>query len=238
MNYSISLLFRLSLASAILLTASVLYAQTPETKTPPVAPAKTPVKSQAALIGGPEHEAEILGVRVGMTVPAALEAVFVNAKRKPGQERPDAKRNEGKDNKDVRVLYKDLEAGELQIVFAQGQYVKEVILTYKKTKTADDLKLAQSGSIDVQGIRDSVDGIVEQGGIYDDRYTIGYTNDRKEQKLWWRDEKTSQDYRVRVRFMTAKFAPGTTTIANKTITAKIVSITPGDEAKFAQAFSK
>lgn len=229
-------LIRLSLVAPLLwCAATALYAQTPENKTPPAVPAKSPAKSQAALIGGPEHEAEILGVRLGMTVPAALEAVFVNAKRKTGQERPDAKRNEGKDNKDVRVLYKDLEAGELQIVFAQGQYVKEIVLTYKKPKTADDLRLAQSGSINVQSTRDSIDGVVQQGGIYDDRYTIGFTSDRKEQKLWWRDEKTPQDFRVRVRFMTAKFAPNSVTIANKTIVSKIVSITPGDESKFAAA---
>src|SRR4051812_8507208 len=99
-----------------------------------------------------EHDAEILGVRIGMDVPTALEAVFVNAKRKPGEERPDAKRNEGSD---VRVIYKKLAQGELQIVFAEGKWVKEVVLTYAAPPTYDDLRLAPTGSIAGAGTSDS-----------------------------------------------------------------------------------
>src|SRR3954471_22967838 len=86
-----------------------------------------PAAARAQTSAPSEHDAEILGVRVGMDVPTALQAVFVNAKRKPGEERPDAKRNEGKD---VRVLYKKLPQGELQILFAEGKWVKEVVLNY------------------------------------------------------------------------------------------------------------
>ena len=71
-------------------------------------------------IGGKEHDDNILGVKIGMTVPQALEAVFVNANRKPAQEKPDVMRQEGSDKKDIRVLYNDLKIGKLQIVFAQG----------------------------------------------------------------------------------------------------------------------
>ena len=108
-----------------------------------------------------EHDAEILGVRVGMDVPTALEAVFVNAKRKPGEERPDAKRNEGKD---VRVVYKKLPQGELQIVFADGKWVKEITLAYATKPYFADLHLAPTGSIAVVGIKDRIDSVIEYGG--------------------------------------------------------------------------
>jgi len=49
-------------------------------------------KREANSIGGREHNAEILGVKIGMDVPTALEAVFVNANRQVGQEKPDSKR--------------------------------------------------------------------------------------------------------------------------------------------------
>ncbi|MBA2737638.1 MAG: hypothetical protein H0U50_12730, partial [Pyrinomonadaceae bacterium] len=102
---------------------------------------------KAASIGGKEHEAEILGVKIGMNVPTALEAVFVNANRKAGQEKPDAQRKEGKDKKDIRVVYKDLPQGELQIVFADGKFVKEVALKYAKPPGIDDLRLPYTGFI-------------------------------------------------------------------------------------------
>src|SRR5215218_5051925 len=117
-----------------------------------------------------EHDAEVLGVRIGMDVPTALEAVFVNAKRKPGEERPDAKRAEGKD---VRVVYKKLPQGELQIVFAEGKWVREVVLTYAAKPYFADLHLAPTGSIAVVGIKDKLDSVMEYGGRYDDRYSIG-----------------------------------------------------------------
>lgn len=98
-------------------------------------------------IGGKEHEANILGVTIGMDVPTALQTVFVNANRQPGQERPDAKRNEGKDKKDIRVVYKNLPQGELQILFADGKFVKEMVLVYSKPLLLDDLRLPFTGSL-------------------------------------------------------------------------------------------
>ena len=98
-------------------------------------------------IGGKEHDANILGVTIGMDVPTTLQTVFVNANRKPGQEKPDAKKNEGKDNKDIRVLYKDLPEGELQILFADGKFVKGIVLTYANPPLIDDLRLPFTSSL-------------------------------------------------------------------------------------------
>ena len=105
-------------------------------------------RAQSKSIGGKEHADNILGVRIGMDVPTALETVFRNAKRKPGQEKPDAKRNEGKDKKDVRVLYKTLKAGSLEIVFANGQWVKEISLVYAGPIPIDDLRLPYSSDLE------------------------------------------------------------------------------------------
>jgi len=193
---------------------------------PFVARAQTPAPPQS------EHDAEILGVRIGMDVPTALEAVFVNAKRKPGEERPDAKRNEGRD---VRVVYKKLPAGELQIVFAEGKWVREVVLTYAAKPYFADLRLAPTGSIAVVGIKDRYDSHLEYGGRYDDRYSIGYTSDRKLERFWWRDEPTPAGYRVRVGFVSERLVDGQ--LAAKTVARKIVGVTPGDEEKFKSAMS-
>ena len=114
------------------------------------------VAAQAVL---KEHEDNIYGVKIGMDVPTALKAVFVNANRKPGQEKPDAKRTEGKDSKNIRVLYK-LEKGELQIVFAQGKVVREILFKYAKYLRRDDLRLIPNGNI----------GNVLDGQRYDDRF--------------------------------------------------------------------
>jgi hypothetical protein len=187
-------------------------------------------RAQTAAPG--EHDAEILGVRVGMDVPTALEAVFVNAKRKPGEERPDAKRSEGKD---VRVVYKKLAAGELQIVFAEGKWVREVVLTYAAKPYFADLRLAPTGSIAVVGIKDRIDSVIEYGGRYDDRYSIGYTSDRKLERFWWRDEPTPAGYRVRVGFVSERLVDGQ--LAAKTVARKTVGVTPGDEEKFKSAMS-
>src|SRR5688500_13703914 len=189
-----------------------------------------PARAQTPAPG--EHDAEILGVRVGMDVPAALEAVFVNAERRPGEERPDAKRNEGKD---VRVIYKKLAAGELQIVFAEGKWVREVVLTYAAKPYFADLRLAPTGSIAVVGIRDKLDSVIEYGGRYDDRYSIGYTSDRKLERFWWRDEPTPAGYRVRVGFVSERLVDGQ--LAAKTVARKLVGVTPGDEEKFKSAMS-
>ena len=98
-------------------------------------------------IGGKEHEANIYGVTIGMDVATALEAVFINANRQPGQEKPDAKKMEGKNNKDIRVVYKNLPQGELQIVFADGKFVREMVLIYSKPPLVDDLRLSYTGSL-------------------------------------------------------------------------------------------
>jgi hypothetical protein len=180
-----------------------------------------------------EHDAEVLGVRVGMDVPAALEAVFVNAKRKPGEERPDAKRNEGKD---VRVLYRKLAAGELQIVFAEGKWVREVVLTYAAPPSYEDLSLAPTGSMGGAGTSDTAAGSLVMGRKYDDRYQIGYTSDRKLERFWWRDEPTPAGYRVRVGFVSERLAGGGQ-LGAKTLARKTVGVTPGDEEKFKRAMS-
>jgi hypothetical protein len=191
-----------------------------------------PAGAQTAAPG--EHDAEVLGVRIGMDVPAALEAVFVNAKRKPGEERPDAKRTEGSD---VRVVYKKLAQGELQIVFAEGKWVKEIILTYAAPPTYEDLRLAPTSSIIGAGpTSDAAEGRLVMGKSYDDRYEIGYTSDRKLERFWWRDEKTAAGYRVRVGFVSAKLTKGET--ASKEIVRKIVSVAPEDKDKFAKSFPK
>jgi hypothetical protein len=174
---------------------------------------------------GDAHAATVFGVEIGMDVPTALQAVFVNAQRKPGQERPDAKKNEGKDNKDVRVLYK-LGEGNLQIVFAEGKWVKEIFFEYAKPLATDDLKLL-----------DSTATFANTGGETrrDDRYAVGFTSDDKKEKFWWRDERTSAGYRVRVGFVSGKLTKGG--LASKEVARKIVSVMPEDADKFAQAMN-
>src|SRR5215208_4608322 len=162
-----------------------------------------PAAARAQTPAPGEHDAEILGVRVGMDVPTALETVFVNAKRKPGEERPDAKRNEGND---VRVIYKKLAVGELQIVFADGRWVREVILSYSAPPSYEDLRLAPTGSMGGAGTSDAAEGRLVMGKAYDDRYQIGYTSDRKLERFWWRDEPTAGGYRVRVGFVSERLA--------------------------------
>src|SRR2546430_2327754 len=118
---------------------------------------------------GSPHDAEIYGVRIGMDVPAALEAVFVNAKRQPGQEKPDALRNEGNDK---RVLYK-LKEGNLQIVFADGKWVREIQIEYAKPLLQDDLKL-----LDTSNTFGNAGGETRR----DDRYSVGFTGDDKKER--------------------------------------------------------
>lgn len=205
-------------------------------------------------IGGREHEAAILGVKIGMDVPTALEAVFINAARKPGQEKPDSKRGEGKDQKDIRIIYKNLPQGELQIVFADGKIVKEVALKYAKPPTIDDLRLPYTGFIgdglvisssrpdfainatDV-GNTTRERGESYDGTRFDDRYSVGFTDAQKVQRTWWRDEKQVENYRVRVQF----FSPNKIKDAGAkfvvTAIQKLLFVTPGDEAKFKEKYS-
>ena len=175
-------------------------------------------------IGGKEHEMNIYGVTLGMDVSTALQTVFTNAKRQPGEEKPDSKRNEGKDKKDVRVLYKSLPEGELQILFAEGKYVKEVILLYAKTQRVADLRLPNSSNI----------GEVTSGERFDDRYTIGFVDNKKQEKLWWRDEKTDKGYQVRLTFLSGNLTKDTT-MWWQTIVQKAISVKPEDSAKFLKA---
>jgi hypothetical protein len=169
---------------------------------------------------GSPHDAQIYGVRVGMDVPAALEAVFLHAKRQPGQEKPDALRNEGNDK---RVLYK-LKDGNLQIVFADGKWVSEIQLEYAKPLMQDDLRLLDTSST-----------LGNAGGEtrHDDRYSVGFTGDDKRERYWWRDEKTDAGYRIRIGFVSAKLTKGG--ISAREIVRKIVSVVPEDKSKFAKA---
>jgi hypothetical protein len=184
--------------------------------------------SQVRSIGGKEHEDNILGVKIGMTVPEALQAVFINADRKPGQEKPDARRQEGRDKKDVRVLYNDLKVGKLQIAFLNGNWVKEIVLDYSTRPLYDELRLAPSGSInDAMG-----------GQRYDDRYTIVFTEETpaKRQRIWYRDEKNPLGFRERIQFISVR-KPDDGTIEGKQILRKVISILPDDEEKFIKAMT-
>jgi hypothetical protein len=175
-------------------------------------------------IGGKEHEMNIYGVTIGMDVQTALQTVFVNANRKPGEERPDAKRAEGKDNKDIRVLYKNLPEGELQIVFAEGKYVKEIILRYAQVKRVSDLRLPNSSNI----------GEVTSGERFDDRYTIGFVDNKKQEKLWWRDEKTEKGYQERLTFLSGNLTKDTTQWWQN-IVQKAITVKNEDQEKFIKA---
>jgi hypothetical protein len=187
------------------------------------------VVAQTKSIGGKEHDDNILGVKIGMTVPEALQAVFVNANRKPGQEKPDAMRQEGKDKKDVRVLYNNLKLGKLQILFAGGKWVKEIVLDYSTRPLFDELRLAPSGDIRIA-----------LGGLrYDDRYTIVFTEGTaaKRERIWYRDEKNALGVRERIQFI-APDRPGDASIETKQIVRKVISISPGEEEKFAAAMAQ
>ena len=180
--------------------------------------------SETKRIGGKEHEMNIYGVKIGMDVPTALQTVFVNAHRQPGQERPDAKRNEGEGNKDIRVVYKSLPEGELQIVFAQGKWAKQIILRYGQTLRVADLRLPNSSNI----------GEVTSGERFDDRYTIGFVDNKKQEKLWWRDEKTDKDYQIRLTFLSGNLIKDPA-LWWQTIVQKAITVKPEDTEKFIKA---
>jgi len=180
-------------------------------------------------IGGKEHDDNILGVTLGMTVPEALESVFKNAQRKPGQEKPDAMRKEGPDKKDIRVLYEDLKLGKLQILFLQGKWVKEIVLDYSVRPLYDELRLAPTGNI----------GDAMGGQRYDDRYTIVFTEETaaKRQRIWYRDEKTRFGFRERIQFISAK-KPDESSVEAKQIIRKVITVLPADEENFLQAMAQ
>ncbi len=179
--------------------------------------------SKEKSIGGAEHEMNIYGVKIGMSVPAALEAVFRNANRKAGQEKPDAMRKEGKGEEDIRVLYNDLPEGQLQVVFAGGRFVKEIVLTYTSRPTIEDLRLPSSSDI----------GVATSGERYDDRYTVGFVDSKKQEKLWWRDE-SDGDYKVRLSFRSGNVLKDGQ-LWWQTLAQKAITVLPGDEKKFKKA---
>ena len=182
------------------------------------------------------HDASILGVRVGMTVPEALQAVFEHTSTNPAPQRPDALREEGKDKKDIRVLYKSLKEGELQIVFAGGRngFVKEVSLNYSKQPSMSDLYLPSTTSIERSG--DVLNSQLNSGVKIDDRYSVGFTDDRKTERFWWRDEREPAGYEVRVGFISGKVSVSGA-IGDRIIVRKVVMVKPGDEEKFWKSVS-
>jgi hypothetical protein len=237
-----------------------------------------PKNSENRSIGGKEHETNIYGVTIGMDVPTALQAVFVNASRQPGQERPDAKRNEGKDKKDIRVVYKDLPAGDLQILFADGKFVREIVLIYSKPPVIDDLRLPFTGSLGnssslvtsstlggrpadtergnlssntavLDGTRE-IDGFnatntantdrrrgeALDGTRYDDRYTIGFVDNQKLQRLWFRDEKTEPGYQVRLQFVAEKATKAGANLVVK-VAQKAIFLLPQTEKEFRKSLN-
>ena len=181
--------------------------------------------SATVSIGGKEHDAEILGVKMGMDVQTALQAVFANANRQAGQEKPDAQRKEGKDGKDIRVLYKNLPQGDLQIVFAEGKVIKEIALRYALNQTIENLRLPSNGG----------SGVALSGERFDDRYTIGFTDSKKQERLWWRDERNENGFSQRIAFTSGNIIKNSSN--GEQIILKTITVTPGDEAKFAQAYS-
>ena len=178
-------------------------------------------------IGGKEHDMNIYGVQIGMDVPTALQTVFENANRQPGQEKPDAMKTEGKDKKDIRVVYKALPDGELQLVFAEGKFVKQMILLYANVKRVDELRLPNSSDI----------GEVNSGARFDDRYTIGFVDNKKQEKLWWRDEKNDRGVKVRLTFLSGNLTKDTTNWW-QTVVRKTILIEPAEEANFSQVYKK
>jgi hypothetical protein len=181
-----------------------------------------------------EHEDQILGVRPGMSVPDALKAVFEHTATDPAPQRPDGLKEEGKDKKDVRVVYKNLKEGELQIVFAGGRngFAREITLTYSKQPTISDLRLPQTGSIASSG--NVLDSALNSGERYDNRYTIGFTDNRKTERFWWRDEQGKEGYSIRIGFVSGKLNSGGA-MADSVIVRKVLMVKPGEESKFWKA---
>ncbi len=127
-------------------------------------------------------------------------------------------------------------------------------MKYAKPPTIDDLRLPYTGfigdNIVVNANRpdfainatDVANTTRERGESYDgtrfdDRYSVGFTDIRKVQRVWWRDEKMPPGFSVRIQF----FSPDKLKDAGAkfvvTAVRKLLYVTPGDEAKFTQAFS-
>ncbi len=163
------------------------------------------------------HDLSIKGIEIGMDVPTALGAVG---------RKPDAKRNEGKDKKDIRVLYKLDDSSALQVVFADGKWVKEILIQYPKPLSSGDL-----------GLLESSDTFSNAGGETrrDDRYAVGFTSDEKRERYWWRDEKTPEGYRLRIGFVSGNLTRGG--LAAREVVRKIITIVPEDTEMFAKAMA-
>lgn len=222
-------------------------------------------------IGGKEHEANIYGVTIGMDVPTALKTVFANADRKPGQEKPDAKKREGKDKKDIRVLYENLPAGKLQILFADGKIVKEIVLTYANPPLIDDLRLPFTGSLgngtslittqssDPRSLSQRTDtlngtkdidlynasnvgntsrgrGEALDGTRFDDRYSVAFVDNQRLQRIWLRDDKLKEGYRIRIEFISEKKTKAGASFVARAA-QKVVLLLPEDEMAFRRAFN-
>lgn len=215
--------FRLFFLCALLLSSFVAEHTLAQNKTDKDAEKNNKAES----IGGREHDDNILGVMIGMDVPTALESVFIKGERQPGEEKPDAKRNEGNEKKDIRVLYKKLKKGEMQILFAEGKAVREIVLDYASPPTVDELRLPFTGYI----------GIAISGERFDDRYSVGYSDNSKLERIWWRDEKTEKGYRIRVMFVAQKLTKAGAQYVS-IVKRKVISITPGDEEKFLKTISQ
>jgi hypothetical protein len=116
--------------------------------------------------------------------------------------------------------------GKLQILFADGKWVSNVTLVYASPHPVDELRLPPTSNISA----------AMGGQRYDDRYTVGYTDTKKLEQYWWRDELTPGGYRVRIGFISGKqTASGSRDVTS--VARKIMSVTPGDEEKFRQAMA-
>ena len=209
---------RAACASAMLLLLLLLVA---------ASGAATPAQTKPEQsIGGKEHDDNILGVRLGMDVPTALRAVFEHTATRPAPSKPDALKAEGVDKRDIRVVYKKLKEGELQIVFAGGKsgFVKEATIIYARKYHFSDLQLMWTGDI----------GRAIGGQRYDDRYIIGYTEESaaRRHQLWYREEKTASGYRARVQFTAGKEREQAD---GQFIERKAIFVAPGDDEKFLKA---
>src|SRR5258708_35419990 len=112
----------------------------------------------------------------------------------------------------------------MQIVFDESKYVKEIVLKYTQVHRVAEMRLPNSPDI----------GEVTSGERFDDRYTIGFVDSKKQEKLWWRDEKTDKGYQVRLTFLSGNLTKDTT-MWWQTIVQKAITIKPGDEDTFSKA---
>jgi hypothetical protein len=148
--------------------------------------------------------------------------------RRAGQEKPDSMRQEGKDKR-IFAFSTTTSRLENSDTFAQGKWVKEILLDYSVPLLYDELRLAPSGNI----------GDALGGQRYDDRYTIVFTEEpaAKRQRIWYREETLSQGFRERVQFISAR-KPDDGTVEGKQIVRKVIALVPADEDKFLSAMAK